>query len=151
MSTISRRHLIAASSATGLAGVALTVGPTPALAATAGGIELVTPFRLQDSRTMEPDKYDTTARDSLFVAGLAGKNGVIVNVTVTETEGFGFFRIADGFQDDPTTSNINWFANGQTLANMAIVKVTPPATGITVQGGGAGRAHLIIDVIGFIA
>ncbi len=147
MSIISRRKLIAATSATGLAGAALAVSPTPALAASAGGTELITPFRLQDSRTMEPDKYGTGARDSLFVDGLAGKNGVILNITVTETEGFGFFRIADAFEDPPTTSNINWYTEGQTVANMAMVKTT---SGITVQGGGAGHAHLIIDVLGFI-
>ena len=97
---------------------------------------------------MEPDKYDTSARDSLFVDGLAGNNGVILNVTVTQTEGSGFFRIADGFEDPPTTSNINWYTDGQKVANMAIVKTT---SGIAVQGGGSGRAHLIIDVLGFIA
>ncbi len=147
MSIISRRRLIAATSATGLAGAALAAAPAPAMAATTGAIELIAPFRLQDSRTMEPDKYGTSARDSLFVDGLAGKNGVILNVTVTETEGFGFFRIADAFQDPPTTSNINWYTDGQTVANMAMVKTT---SGISVQGGGAGRAHLIIDVLGFI-
>jgi hypothetical protein len=151
MSTLSRRRLIAATSATGLAGAALAAGPTPASAATAGTIEFITPFRLQDSRTMEPDKYDTSARDTLFVDGLAGKNGVILNATVIQTEGSGFFRFADDFEDDPTTSNINWYTDGQKVANMAMVQITPPATGITVQGGGAGRAHLIIDVIGFIA
>ncbi len=147
MSNITRRRLIAATSATGLAGAALTAAPTPALAATAGGVELIAPFRLQDSRTMEPDKYSTGARDSLFVDGLAGKSGVILNVTVTATEGFGFFRIADGFQDPPTTSNINWYTDGQNVANMAMVRTT---SGIFVQGGGEGRAHLIIDVLGFI-
>lgn len=147
MSNISRRRLIAATSATGLAGAALAVGPAPAQAATVGVIELITPFRLQDSRTMEPDKYDTGARDSLFVDGLAGKNGVILNVTVTDTEGSGFFRIADAFEDPPTTSNINWYTDGQKVANMAMVKTT---SGIAIQGGGAGRAHLIIDVLGYI-
>ncbi len=151
MSTISRRRLIAAAPASGLAGAALAMGPAPALAATAGTIELVAPFRIQDSRTMEPDKYDTTAQDSIAVPGLAGKNGVILNVTVTETEGSGFFRVAEDFQAVPTTSNINWYAAGQTLANMAMVKITPPKAGINIQGGGSGRAHLIIDVLGFIA
>jgi hypothetical protein len=33
---------------------------------------------------------------------------------------------------------------------LAIVKVTPPTGGISIQGGGNGRAHLIIDVLGFI-
>ena len=79
--------------------------------------------------------------------GLEGKRGVVLNVTVTATEGFGFFRIGEDFQDPPTTSNINWYTDGQTLANMAMVSTT---SGIAVQGGGSGLAHLIIDVLGYI-
>jgi len=150
MSVFTRRRLIAAAPATGL-GAALVLRPNPAAAAVAGLVELVPPFRLQDSRINEPDKYDTSAQDSLAVPDLAGKSGVILNVTVTETEGAGFFRIAEAFEAVPTTSNINWFGDDQTIANMAMVMVTPPATGITVQGGGDGRAHLVIDVLGFVA
>lgn len=152
MTIITRRRLITASTATGLAGAALAAAPTPTATAAAGTgvVELITPFRLQDSRTMEPDKYGTAARDNLFVDGLAGKSGVILNVTVTATEGSGFFRIGDGFEDPPTTSNINWYTDNQKVANMAMVKIAPPGTGISVQGGGDGRAHLIIDVIGYI-
>lgn len=151
MSLFTRRRFIAAAPASGLAaGAALTLAPSPTSAAVSGLVELVAPFRLQDSRVNEPDKYDTTARDGLAVQGIAGKNGVILNVTVTETEGAGFFRIADGFEAEPSTSNINWYGDGQTLANMAVVMVTPPSGGITVQGGGNGRAHLVIDVLGFV-
>ncbi|MEM8747480.1 MAG: hypothetical protein AAF945_19295 [Actinomycetota bacterium] len=151
MPTISRRGLIAAGSASGLAGAALIGTSSPASASSTGATELITPFRLQDSRTMEPDKYSTAAQDSLAVDGLLGKCGVILNVTVTQTEGFGFFRIGDGFETAPTTSNINWYEDGQTLANMAMVAVEPTSGGIDIQGGGDGRAHLIIDVLGFIA
>ncbi len=152
MSEFTRRRFIAAAPASGLAaGAALTVGPNPVSAAVSGVVELITPFRLQDSRVNEPDKYDTTAQDSLAVPGIAGRSGVILNVTVTETEGAGFFRIADGFEPVPTTSNINWYGDDQTLANMAIVMVAAPANGIAVQGGGNGRAHLVIDVLGFVA
>ena len=148
MSILTRRSLLAAAPGVA-AGVALT--PTPVVAAVAAGtIELIVPFRLQDSRTREPDKYDTSARDSLAVPGSAGKSGVILNVTVTDTEGAGFFRVGDDFVDPPATSNVNWYGDGQTVANMAIVS-TPSGTGIAVQGGGSGRAHLIIDVLGFIA
>ena len=113
-------------------------------------MELISPIRIQDSRVSEPDKYDTTAQDSIAVPGLAGKSGVIVNVTVTETEGAGFFRVAEDFEAVPSTSNINWYGDGQTVANLAMVKITPPIAGISIQGGGDGRAHLIIDVLGFI-
>lgn len=151
MTSISRRALIGAAPATGLAGAALALHPSAALAAaTSGALELITPVRIQDSRVDEPDKYDTSAADTLLVPGLEGKHGVILNVTVTETEGAGFFRVADDIEPVPTTSNINWYADGQTVANLAIVKITPPNSGIAVQGGGDGRAHLIVDVLGFI-
>lgn len=151
MSDITRRRLLAAAPA-GLVGASLVTGSSQAAAgALLGSLELVTPFRLQDSRTMEPDKYDSAARDTLVVPGLAGKLGVVVNLTVTQTEGAGYFRVAGDVEDPPTTSSINWYTDGQTIANMAIVKVTPPSAGIAVQGGGAGRAHLIIDVLALIA
>lgn len=151
MSLITRRRLIAAAPATGIVGASLALHPTAAFAASTGALELIVPMRIQDSRTMEPDKYDTSAEDTLAVPGLAGKSGVIVNVTVTETEGAGFFRVAEDIEPAPTTSNINWYADGQTVANLAIVKITPPMAGIAIQGGGNGRAHLIIDVLGFVA
>jgi hypothetical protein len=150
MTTMSRRALIAAAPATGLAGAAVAFRPGAALAAASGTVELVAPVRIQDSRTDEPDKYDTTASDTLAVPGLAGKSGVILNITVTETEGAGFFRVAEDIEPTPSTSNINWYADGQTVANLAIVKITPPTAGISVQGGGDGRAHLIIDLLGFV-
>ena len=150
MTSISRRALIAAAPATGWAGAALALHPNAASAATSGTVELISPIRIQDSRVSEPDKYDTTAQDSIAVPGLAGKSGVIVNVTVTETEGAGFFRVAEDFEAVPSTSNINWYGDGQTVANLAMVKITPPIAGISIQGGGDGRAHLIIDVLGFI-
>jgi len=83
------------------------------------------------------------------VSGPSVYCGVILNITITETEGFGFFRIAEGFAEPAPTSSINWYADDQTVANMAIAS-TPSGTGISVQGGGDGRAHLIIDVLGFI-
>jgi hypothetical protein len=150
MQGITRRNLIAAAPVAGLAGMGLAIAPGAASAAATGMVELISPIRIQDSRTMEPDKYDTSASDTILVPGLAGKSGVIVNVTVTETEGVGFFRVAEDIEPVPSTSNINWYAVGQTIANLAIVKVTPPTGGISMQGGGNGRAHLIIDVLGFI-
>lgn len=150
MSIVSRRRLIAAAPASGLAlGAGIGLSAPTASAAMSGIVQFVTPFRLADSRIDEPGKYGTGARDSLAVDGPVGYQGVILNVTVTATEGFGFFRIADEFVEPAPTSNVNWYADGQTVANMAIVS-TPSSSGIVVQGGGDGLAHLIIDVMGFI-
>lgn len=118
-------------------------------AAAPGPVTLTPPFRLLDSRIHEPDKYDSSARDGLAHLSLAGHEGAVLNVTVTETEGAGFFRLAAEFEDPPATSNVNWWGPGQTLANMAMITVTPTG-GFVVQGGGSGRAHLIIDVLGYI-
>lgn len=149
--TLTRRRLLARAAPVAAVSAALPlVGAGPAFAATGtGSITLVTPFRLQDSRTMEPDKYGTSARDSLADGRLAGYAGALLNVTVTDTEGTGFFRLGAAFVDPPPTSNINWWGPGQTLANLAAIQVTSLG-GFVVQGGGSGRAHLIIDVVGLI-
>lgn len=145
--TISRRHPLAVAAP---AAALPLLGSGPASAAVAGGpITFVSPFRLQDSRTMEPDKYDTSARDGLADARLAGHAGALLNVTVTDTEGSGFFRLAGAYADPPTTSSINWWGPGQTLANLAAVELTA-AGGFVIQGGGNGRAHLLIDVVALI-
>lgn len=144
---ITRRHLLAAAAP---AAAVPFLAPAGALAASTGGtITFVTPFRLQDSRTMEPDKYDTSARDGLAHEALAGHAGALLNVTVTETEGSGFFRLAAAFADPPTTSTVNWWGPGQTLANLAAVELGAGG-GFVVQGGGNGRAHLIIDVVALV-
>ena len=149
--SISRRHLLARTAPAAVAGAValpLLAAPTTALAAS-GPVTLIAPFRLQDSRINEPDKYDTSVRDSLADPSLAGHAGAVLNVTVTETEGAGFFRFADAFQDPAATSNINWWGAGQTLANLAVVSLTASG-GFVIQGGGGGRAHLVIDVLALV-
>jgi len=154
MSTVmnhNRRELFtkfAPTVAIGALAVPMILSPAAALAG-ASGVTLIEPFRLQDSRTKEADKYDTTAADDLLVDGLVGHQGVLLNVTVTQTEGAGFFLICKEHQSPARTSSINWWGTGQTLANLAVVNVAGEP-GIHVQGGGGGRAHLIIDVLGFI-
>lgn len=151
MTLFTRRRLLATAPATGLAlGATAALLPATASAASTGTVRFVDPFRLTDSRIDEPFKYGTGARDSLAVPGPRDYYGVVLNVTVTETEGVGFFRVAEGFEEPAAkTSNVNWYGDGQTIANMAIVS-TPGGTGIQVQGGGDGAAHLIIDVLGYI-
>ena len=45
-------------------------------------------------------------------------------VTVTQTEGAGFLVVtgsdATGLRPDPTTSNVNWWSDAQTLANLVL-------------------------------
>jgi hypothetical protein len=152
--TLDRRALISraapAAALGGLAGAALLAAPAAAAPAT-GSLVLVEPFRLLDSRVNEPDKYDTGAVDNLAVPGLDAYQAVLVNVTLTQTEGSGFVWLGAAPVAFPSTSNVNWSASDQTLANLAIVFTGTGRSGITVQVHGNGRTHLILDVVGFVA
>jgi hypothetical protein len=74
-------------------------------------------------------------------------------VTVTETEGAGFLRVfasdLSGEQPVPETSNVNWSANGLTLANLALTGVGGES-GVEIFCGGAGRTHVIVDLQGYV-
>jgi hypothetical protein len=147
MTNIDRRHLLAAS--VPLAAGALIGLAAPAGAQTAGTLTLIEPVRFLDSRVQEPDKYGPGANDNVAVPGLAGHIGALINVTVTETEDAGFFRIARTPVIPPPTSNINWWASDQTLANLAVV-YTAGDSGVNILSGGVGRAHLILDLLGYV-
>jgi len=76
-----------------------------------------------------------------------------LNVTVTQTEGSGFLRVTgsdlSGERPDAKTSNINWFAPNQTLANLALTSVGGE-NGIQVFCGGGGKTHVVVDIMGYI-
>jgi hypothetical protein len=120
----------------------------------------ITPCRLVDTRPASgfPAGYgppalvanatrDFDLNSAAHCPGIPADVGAYsLNVTVTETQGFGDIRIW------PTgnfalVSTQNWQAAGVTLANAAIV---PSGTNgaITVQAAGSGT-HLIIDINGY--
>jgi hypothetical protein len=74
-------------------------------------------------------------------------DGVMMNVTVTETIGFGFLTVySAGVPTTPNASSINWFANGMTVANQVVSAVE--FARINVACGGGGSTHFIVDVVG---
>ena len=151
---LTRRSLVAAGAAgaaVGATGLVVAGSAPSALAATTGTIVLVTPQRILDSRVNEPTKYGSGAIDSIAVPGINPYHGVIVNLTVTGTEGSGFVTLGKAPVIPPTTSNINWSGPGITLANLAIINTGTNAGGIVIQMEGGGAAHLIIDLVAFIA
>ena len=82
----------------------------------------------------------------------AGAALALLNLTVTDTEGFGFLTLYPSGQTAPGTSSINWYTNGQTLANSATVGVsTAGAVAIRVGGAGGSKAHVIVDLAGAYA
>jgi hypothetical protein len=78
---------------------------------------------------------------------------VFLNVTITQTEGAGYVVVfaADfsGERPVPATSTINWSASRQTLANFAVTAVGAEH-GIVVHCDGGGRAHVVVDVYGYV-
>lgn len=79
-------------------------------------------------------------------------DGVIINVTITETEGSGFLSV---YPKGPTprTSTINWYETGQVAANSTQLFLSggPSNWNIDVYCGGGGRTHFIIDEIAYLA
>jgi hypothetical protein len=123
------------------------VGPAHAQVPVQGTLLLIEPYRLYDSREVQPAKHATGTAFNLIIPASDEHEGTLLNLTVTETEGAGFVRLGREAVNPPPTSNVNWFADGQTLANFAFLNV---AGGVTVQVGGNGRTHILLDVFGFV-
>lgn len=165
MSLFSRRTMLAAGGFAALTPFALRAGAaatvTPKAPPNGGSlVTLRTPTRMFDSRTdttlLGGDKI--AADDAIIVTvGIPDEErflvSVFLNVTVTETEGAGFLRVfatdPSGTLPEPETSNVNWFADGQTFGNFVLSGVGPEF-GVEIYCGGAGRAHVIVDVQGYV-
>jgi hypothetical protein len=127
---------------------------------TAGALTLLLePIRVYDSRPgAEPDLPNdgriTTGQVrtiGLLDSGAEGFaeniDGVMMNLTVTDTLGYGFLTVfSAGIAVTPNVSSINWFENGMTVANHVVSAVDLAL--LKVACGGGGSTHFIIDVIG---
>jgi hypothetical protein len=118
--------------------------PTGATA-TSGRFVPLTPTRLIDTRPEPLVPADTTRRIPL-PAGVPGDAlAVAVNVTITETGGYGFATAYPAGAAPPNVSVVNADGPGQTRAATAIVPVTPAGLDIALTG----RMDLIVDVVGY--
>jgi hypothetical protein len=154
---LSRRSLFTAlTGVIGSAVIAETVVARPAAATPGDGASVklaVPPLRISDTRVDTPGvKLAGGHSLSVFVPGLIGNGvvGALLNVTVTNTEGGGFVRVdADNSTATNSTSNINWWGPGLTLANLVAVPAEG-TRGITVTAGGTGKTDVLIDLVGFL-
>ena len=80
-------------------------------------------------------------------AGLptSGIGAVVVNATVTQTSGPGFFALWPARTYRPTASSLNASHAGQTIASHAITPVSTAGFGFYTQNG----AHLVVDITGW--
>jgi len=160
----SRRQLLtrtAPAAAAGLLAAPLLGAASSASAAPIGPVPfmLFPNFRLWDTRGEA--KLTPASREKFYYPGDIIKNPYVLmlNLTVTETVGAGYLRLGDDFVDPSNefglTSNVNWYASGQTNANFAMVRCfTEPGkgVGVAIQGGGAtgSSTHLVVDLVGYI-
>ena len=165
--SFSRRRMIGAGGAVALAPVATmsSIARAVTVPSTVAGpvVVLIEPIRVFDSRTAPAGSgggkilsgtSNGVSVGLLVARGFGNPAAVFVNVTITETEGAGFLlvRASDliGDRPLPSTSNINWSTNGQTLANLVVTTVGGENT-LEVHAGGSGRTHYVLDVQGYIA
>lgn len=116
-----------------------------------------TPRRAYDSR-LQDGKLASGEDRTISLEGLVGPlptraGSALVNVTVDQTEGAGFLTvwtpIGENGSARPATSNINWSADNEILANLAVVKlVGDHDPSFVISAGGPGRTHVIVDVMG---
>ncbi len=123
----------------------ITLGYTPP---TAGFVPFsgATP-RVFDSRTTGSKLG--FQQEVIVDLGNPGVRGALFNLTVTQTESEGFVAAFAADIAYPGNSSINYFGSGQNLANGVVSAVAANGT-IKLRGGGpAGRAHVIVDRLGW--
>lgn len=152
----------------GGAGLHLATAGTTVRVAQAGWEQiylLPTPIRLHDSRNPHPGgplftgrlasgaaRTISTERDDAgepteLIVGFY--TGALVNLTIVDTAGSGFMTVGNPSPTGrPTTSNVNWTTDGQTLANLAVVRLHE--SNLSVFAGGGGSAHIVVDLLALI-
>ncbi|MGZ4768631.1 MAG: hypothetical protein ACXVLX_08080 [Ilumatobacteraceae bacterium] len=111
----------------------------------------VTPARLLDSREAPlgampgPNRTAEVPVANRFGVPASGVGAVVVNTTVTNTAGPGYFSVWPAQTYRPLASSLNATHAGQTIANHVIVPVSTAGFSIYTQSG----AHLVADITGW--
>lgn len=131
----------------------------------AGSFYAITPTRVYDSRRPVPTPGALANGASRTISVADGRNlatgaaeqleilptlatAVVMNLTVTQTQGTGYLAVNEGGNSTVTSSAINWTAAGTTIANMITVPLNATRQ-VTVVCSPAGSAHVILDVAGY--
>lgn len=76
-----------------------------------------------------------------------GTVAVVLNATVTGTQGTGYLSVTPPGSDPPTTSTVNWFSSPTTRANGSIIPTEDGANRSYV--GGNFSTHYLFDLAGY--
>lgn len=111
---------------------------------------LPTPVRAHDSRASNggpgPIPSGTTRTISLASAIPASAVGALMTLTLDNTAGSGFLSLFSAALASTTVSSVNWYQDGQVLAN----SVTSAVSGQSVKVFcGNGSTNFLIDVLGY--
>ena len=118
----------------------------PASHATAGRYRPVGPTRVYDSRGKNSRVAPHgTARVPLGPSVPADAVAAVLNVTVADATGPGYWTVFAAGTGAPGTSNVNVDVLGQNVANQVIVPITAAGVDIFSWAGG----HVIVDVAGY--
>ncbi|MEV6210355.1 S53 family peptidase [Kitasatospora sp. NPDC051914] len=110
------------------------------------------PKRLVDTRTGKGAPYAGKIGDGNVLhvnlndnGVLSGATSVVLNITVTNTQWGGYLNAWPGGTARPASSNLNWTAGSQTIANSVIV----PVNNGTVDIATNSPADVIVDLMGY--
>lgn len=104
--------------------------------------------RVYDSRTADGPLLDGTSRTVSLATGVpAGAQAAAYTITEFDTVGSGHLSVGLPGSPKPPTSTINWFANGQRLANSTVAALDDQRA-LAVFGGGPATGFAI-DVLGY--
>ncbi len=128
------------------------VMPTPG-----NGFTSLTPVRILDTRSNSGyfGEGQTLGGDGSITLQITGQNGVpinatsvVLNVTVTNTNGSSYLVVYPAGSTKPDTSSLNW-TNGQTVANL--VEVPIGANGQVTIYNFYGSTDVVADLEGYVA
>ena len=138
------------------------IGPNPTGTTAGSYFNSISPYRICDTRSTSVSNQcntggngtlssSTTQNLTVQITGEGGipKTGVTavaLNLTATDTTAWSFLTVWPS-GTEPTASNSNWTAGGQTVANRVIVPVSTSGT-INVANFG-GSVDVIVDVNGY--
>ena len=111
----------------------------------------VTPARLLDSREAPlgaipgPNRTAEVPVANRFGVPASGVGAVVVNATVTEALGAGYFSVSPAQTYRPLASSLNATYAGETIANHVIAPVSTAGFSFYTQSG----AHLVVDIEGW--
>lgn len=117
-----------------------------------GSFVAVTPARIADTREGLAGGFPRVGETRrLLVAGKAGvpagAAAVVLNVTADQAWGGGYVTLWPGGSTRPNASSVN-FAPGPAVANLVVSGLGPDGTVSLFTG--AGRSHVVVDVMGYV-